>query len=80
MIVLPNGLSPKKSHEISVEAMAWLAMAEDVLQHLQLAIICKKCQLPIRGNNSPTSATMRVDCGCRALTYRVRADANPSAS
>ena len=71
-LLLPHGLHVKKSHAISVEEMAWLAHAEDVLRKLELTIMCSRCRTPIRGQNDPSDATMRVDCACRTLTYQVR--------
>jgi len=73
-LILPYGLQRKKVHEISGEQMAWLAMAEEILPDLQMTIMCLRCRTPISGKNDPTDATIRVDCACRTLTYRARAD------
>lgn len=72
-LILPDGLHRKRNHELGEEQMAWLAMAEDVLPSLHMTIMCLRCRTPIRGENDPTDATIRVDCACRTLTYRARA-------
>ena len=74
MILLPNGLKPKRVDAISAEKMAWLATAEEILPDLQMTIMCLRCRTPISGRNDPTDAMIHVDCACRTLTYRVRAD------
>jgi hypothetical protein len=75
-LLLPHGIRPKRVSEISVEEMAWLASAEDVLRKLKMTIVCLQCKTPIHGANHDTDATLSVSCECRRLTYRARADAS----
>ena len=76
-LILPNGLQRKAVAEISMEDMAWLAMAEDVLRKLKLSLICLRCQTTPLGSNDETDGTLTVECACRRLTYRARAAATP---
>lgn len=73
-LLLPHGIRPKQVREISLEEMAWLATAEDVLRKLQATIICTRCRTPMHGQNDERDSVLSVSCECRRLTYRARAD------
>lgn len=82
MILMPNGLSPKKVEDLTAEEVAWLAMGEDVLQKLNLTLACPNCLAAglregavLQGANSASDAVLSVTCGCRRLQYRAKADA-----
>lgn len=79
MIVLPNGLQPKKTEPLSELEMQWLAMGEDVLRKLQLTLACPRCLLAgnrtgavLRGNNDPNDPTLSVTCDCTRLVFHAR--------
>lgn len=80
MILLPNGLAPKKTESLSAEEMAWLAMGEDVLRKLHLTLACPRCLQAgvrtgavLRGQNSSQDAVLSVTCDCRHLVFRQQA-------
>lgn len=77
---MPNGLAPKTTDALTVEEMAWLAMAEDVLRKLDLTLACPRCLRSghrtgavLRGANDTTDHTILVECDCRRLTFHTRA-------
>lgn len=76
MIVMPNGLAPKKTESLNEREMQWLAMAEDVCRKLNLTIACPRCLMAgaktgavLRGNNDTTDRTLSVTCDCRHLVF-----------
>jgi hypothetical protein len=76
MILMPNGLSQKKTQPLTAAEMDWLADAEDVCRKLNLTIACPDCLQSgmrtgavLRGNNAP-GETLTVTCGCRHLVFR----------
>ena len=80
VILMPNGLAPKKVADLSAEEMGWLAMGEDILAKLGLTLACIHCLRAgmktgavLKGANDSTDAVMTVTCDCRRLTYRAKA-------
>ena len=81
MLLMPNGLAPKKTEALLEREMAWLAMAEDVLRKLNLTLACPNCLRAglregavLRGNNGPEDHTLSVQCGCRRLVFQAKGD------
>jgi hypothetical protein len=81
MILAPNGLAVQKPQELSELEMQWLAFGEDVCRKLGVTLACVRCLSAgnrqgaiLRGNNDPQDAVMRVECDCRQMTYRQKAD------
>ncbi len=81
MLILPAGLQQKRTAELSIEDMAWLANGEDVCRKLGLTICCLRCLLSglradaaIQGDNDATDHVLKVTCQCRQLTYRAKAE------
>lgn len=79
MILMPNGLQPKKTEPLLEREMAWLGMAEDVCRKLNLTIACPRCLnaglkegAVLQGNNSSQDATLSVTCGCRRMVFQQR--------
>ena len=79
MLLLPQGLAQKKTLDLTVEEMAWLANGEDLLRKLGLTLACQRCLASgmktgavLRGANSPSDAVLTITCGCRQLRYRVK--------
>lgn len=77
MIVMPNGLAPKKTQPLTELEMQWLAMAEDILRKLNLTLACPRCLMAgikggavLKGANSPTDRELSVTCECRRLVFR----------
>lgn len=77
MLLMPNGLAPKKTEALLEREMAWLAMAEDVLRKLNLTLACPNCLrngsrsgAVLRGNNDSQDTTLSVQCDCRRLVFR----------
>lgn len=76
MIVLPNGLAPKKTESLTQLEMNWLAVAEDVCRKLNLTIACPNCLRAgiregavLHGSNDTTDKTLSVTCQCRRLVF-----------
>jgi hypothetical protein len=79
MLVLPNGLAPKKTESLTEREMQWLAMGEDVCRKLNLTIACPACLMAgmrtgavLQGSNDTTDTTLSVTCQCRRLVFRGR--------
>lgn len=77
MLLMPNGLAPKKTETLTATEMQWLAMGEDVCRKLNLTLACPHClQAGIRegavlqGNNDSTDTTLSVTCQCRRFVFR----------
>ena len=77
MIVLPNGLAPKKTEPLTELEMQWLAIGEDVCRKLQLVIACPRCLRAgnrmgavLKGNNDPNDPVLSVTCDCRHMVFR----------
>lgn len=77
MILLPNGMAPRKTKPLLEREMAWLAMGEDVLRKLNLTLACPRClaaglraEAVLHGHNSPTDTEMSIQCECRRLVFR----------
>lgn len=77
MLVLPNGLAPKKTQPLTEAEMQWLALAEDVCRKLDLTIACPRCLQAggrtgaiVRGNNDPSDPVLSVTCDCRHFVFR----------
>lgn len=80
MIVLPNGLAPKKTQPLTEREMEWLMVAEDVCRKLNLTIACPRCLMAgnktgavLRGNNDVGDKSLSVTCDCRHLVFHVKA-------
>lgn len=76
MLVLPNGLSPKKTESLTLEEMDWLARGEHMCRKLNLTIACPNCLRNgskmgaiLRGGNDEADRTMSVMCDCRLMTF-----------
>jgi len=81
MIMMPNGLAPKKTAPLTELEMTWLAMGEDVLRKLNLTLACPDCLRSglregavLQGSNDTNDSLLTVTCGCRRLVFRHRAD------
>jgi hypothetical protein len=81
MLVMPNGLQPKKTEPLSQREIEWLAVAEDVCRKLNLTIACPRCLMAgakagavLRGNNDVGDKSLSVTCDCRHLVFHLRAD------
>ena len=79
MLVMPNGLAPKKTQPLNEREMAWLAMGEDVLNKLNLTLACPDCLAAgvrtgavLRGNNGPEDHTLSVTCDCKRFVFRAK--------
>lgn len=79
MILMPNGLAPKKTEPLSEREMVWLGMAEDVLRKLNLTLACPNCLAAgvkagavLQGHNSPQDATLSVTCECRRFVFQAQ--------
>jgi hypothetical protein len=79
VILMPNGLAPKKTEPLTEAEMSWLAIAEDVCRKLNLTIACPRCLQAgiktgaiLRGNNAPGDQTLSVTCDCRHLVFKAR--------
>jgi hypothetical protein len=77
MIVLPNGLAPKKTQPLTELEMQWLAIAEDVCRKLNLTIACQRCLhaghkagAVLKGANDPSDPVLSVTCECRRMTFQ----------
>lgn len=80
MIVLPNGLSAKKTLDLSLEEMDWLARGEHMCRKLNLTIACPRCLMAgnrtgavLRGANDEKDDVLSVTCDCRRMVFRQRA-------
>lgn len=78
MILMPNGLAPKKTVPLNQREIEWLAVAEDVCRKLNLTIACPDCLRAgakagalLRGNNAPGDQTLSVTCDCRHMVFQV---------
>lgn len=76
LLVLPNGMAPKRTEVINEREMQWLAMAEDVCRKLNLTIACPNCLRAgmktgavLRGNNDTADHELSVTCDCRRLVF-----------
>lgn len=76
MLVLPNGLSPKKTESLTLEEMDWLARGEHMCRKLNLTIACPNCLRAgiregavLQGSNDTTDKTLSVTCQCRRLVF-----------
>lgn len=81
MLLMPNGLAPKKTEALLEREMAWLAMGEDVCRKLNLTIACPNCLRAglregavLQGSNDTADTTLSVTCGCRRLVFQAKAD------
>lgn len=79
MLLMPDGLQPKKTEALTAAEMSWLAMGEDVCRKLNLTIACPRCLQAglktgavLRGNNDSADTTLSVTCGCRRLVFQAR--------
>ena len=77
MLVLPNGLQPRKTETLTAAEMQWLADAESVCRKLNLTIACPRCLsngsrlgAVLRGGNDEADKTLSVTCDCRSLVFR----------
>lgn len=77
MLLMPNGLAPKKTEPLLEREMAWLAMGEDVLRKLNLTLACPRCLAAgfrqgavLKGNNDSADSTLSVQCECRRLVFK----------
>jgi hypothetical protein len=82
MLVLPNGMSAKKTESLHARELAWLGLAEDVCRKLNLTICCQRCLAAglkngavLKGANDPSDRTLSVTCGCRRLEFQKSEDA-----
>lgn len=76
MIVLPNGLSPKRTETLSLDEMDWLARGEHMCRKLNLTIACPACLrngnrtgAVLRGGNDETDQRLSVTCDCRMMVF-----------
>jgi len=81
MIVLPNGLAPKKTESLNEREMQWLAIGEDVCRKLNLVIACPRCLAAgnrtgavLQGSNDTADTTLSVTCDCRRMVFTQRAN------
>jgi hypothetical protein len=81
MLVMPNGLQPKKTEPLNQREIEWLSVAEDVCRKLNLTIACPRCLTAgakmgavLRGNNDVGDKSLSVTCDCRHLVFHLRAD------
>lgn len=80
-LILPNGLRPKESIDMSEGDMAWFALGQDVLAKFStLTIACRRCLsngnrhgAVLRGNNDPNDPVLTVECDCTRIRLRKRA-------
>lgn len=79
MILMPNGLAPKRTQPLNEAEMAWLAMGEDVLRKLNLTLACPNCLAAgvksgavLQGSNSPQDHTLSVTCECRRFVFQAK--------
>lgn len=79
MLLMPNGLQPKKTETLTAAQMNWLAMGEDVCRKLNLTLACPNCLAAgirqgavLRGNNDSADSTLSVTCDCRRLVFHTR--------
>lgn len=77
MLILPNGLAPKKTEPLTEAEMQWLAIAEDVCRKLNLTVACLRCLragmkegAALRGANDPSDPTLSVTCDCRRMVFQ----------
>lgn len=77
MILMPNGLAPKKTQPLTETEMQWLAIAEDVCRKLNLTIACPRCLAAgsragavLQGANDLTDTTLTVTCECRRFVFQ----------
>ena len=80
MILMPNGLAPKRTEDLTSEEMAWLAMGEDILPKLKLTLACPRCLAAgvktgavLRGANASTDTVLSIACDCRQMVFRQKA-------
>ncbi len=76
MILMPNGVAPKKTEPISAAELQWLADGESVCRKLNLTIACPRCLSAglrtgavLQGGNDSTDKTLSVTCECRRLVF-----------
>ena len=76
MILLPNGIAPKKTEALNEREMQWLAIGEDVCRKLDLVIACPRCLAAgsktgaiLQGSNDTTDTTLSVTCDCRRMVF-----------
>lgn len=77
MIVLPNGLTPKRLDNLTFDEMNWLAQGEHMCRKLNLTIACPTCLANgsrigavLRGGNDEADQTMSVTCDCRRMVFQ----------
>jgi len=77
MILMPNGLAPKKTESLTEREMQWLAIGEDVCRKLHLVIACPRCLAAgvktgaiLQGSNDTADTSLSVTCQCRHLVFR----------
>lgn len=79
MIVLPNGLAAKKTLNLTIEEMDWLARGEHMCRKLNVTIACPRCLMAgdrtgavLKGANDEKDDVLSVTCGCTRMVFRQR--------
>ena len=79
MILMPNGLSPRKTETLTQGEIEWLGMGEQILRKLNLTLACPRCLnsglkggAVLKGSNDATDDRLTVTCGCRHLVFHTR--------